>query len=54
MNYCSGKQAYRSMSEATRVRNTRERYGASKLRIYECSDCHGFHLTSQTYGKRYG
>lgn len=46
---CNGKQIYRSEKESKRIRNGREKYGASNLRIYECPDCHGYHLTNDRF-----
>jgi hypothetical protein len=45
---CEGKRRYRSRGEALRVRNRRQRCGATKqLRAYQCDFCHRWHLTSQ-------
>lgn len=53
MKQCNGKVIYASHHAAKKVLVTRERYGSSRLRIYECETCHGYHLTSTKY-KRYG
>lgn len=41
-----GKNAYRSRSEAERVRRSVYRQRTRRLRIYHCPDCHMWHLTS--------
>lgn len=45
---CNGKYTYPSEKAAKDARNKRERE-VSKLRIYECDICHGYHLTKQHY-----
>lgn len=44
---------YRSRKEAERIRNRREHH-VSKLRVYQCNVCYGWHLTSHKADQIYG
>ncbi len=46
MKECNGKRTYASEREAKKVRNVRE-HDVSKLRVYQCDVCYGWHLTKQ-------
>ena len=52
METCNGKNTYESQQAAKRVRNRREK-DVSKLRVYQCDICYGYHLTKH-YKKDWG
>ena len=43
---CSNKNSYESESEATAVKNHREKESGVSLSVYRCLDCGAWHLTS--------
>lgn len=51
MKMCNGKRTYSSEKQAKKVRNIRE-YDVSFLRVYQCDECFGWHLTKQRSWER--
>lgn len=43
---CNGKNSYRSEHEARKVRRIVGKTRNTKLRVYQCTSCHNWHLTS--------
>jgi hypothetical protein len=48
---CVSKKRYSSMSMADQVRKKASRRAGRELRVYECMQCQGYHLTKQMNGK---
>jgi hypothetical protein len=47
MDLCKGKQIYSSENKAKKVREAIYRKRSTKLRVYQCNVCWGWHLTSE-------
>ena len=52
-NIDCGKRRYKSEKEVLKVRASIYKQRTTKLRIYECPDCGGWHLTSEVYYESY-
>lgn len=45
---CNGKNVYDSEKEAKKARSRVYKQRSVKLRVYQCPDCHKWHLTKTT------
>ena len=47
MNCPSQKTCHQTKQQAAKQLRNSEKRGSPKLRIYQCPDCHWYHVTSQ-------
>ena len=51
---CNSKKRFRDREEAKRSRQNIRSFDGTRMRIYECPACRGFHLTTVNYdGENY-